>query len=252
MGLEMISKNLHRGERYKKLCERETFWIFKMNALKPNGMNESLEASTYCDVCLYPIFFDGFEDQKEDIFTQILSDIQRILDQYKSDVIDLYSREFDGLLRRMDISVPSDFVKIAIESKLEDALLWYKGKKKCPFNKKTLEKLMEKSQRESLKSVILQKNFKKCTVEEAKERTAADMEACFMKVKDVFTQKVKGLHNQRFKSLKSQLWCPRNGPSRIWKLLEQEIKSLSKDKDMRELKQAVGKLFQMMSVSLNT
>ncbi|XP_068127809.1 uncharacterized protein [Hyperolius riggenbachi] len=209
-------------------------------------------------VRLFPIFFDCFEDQKEKIFNQLLSDIGKIYDKYKSIVVNLYHGEFDALLQGMSPPIPSNFVKTVVESKLEDARQWYMGKKRCPFNTKNLEKLMEKSQKQSLKTIILQKNFKKKFPEDldkVKKETAADMEACFIKATEIFIQQlkgVKGLHSQRFKSLQSQLWFPRNGVSKIWKQLEQEVKSLSKDRDMEHLREVIGKLLTMMSATLNT
>nr|DBA29288.1 TPA: hypothetical protein GDO54_009527 [Pyxicephalus adspersus] len=75
----------------------------------------------------------------------------------------------------------------------------YMGKKKLPFNVKTLEKMMTESQKESLKSVLLEKNFRKCDLEHAKSRTTANIEECIMRVKDPFMKKLLKLHEQRYK-----------------------------------------------------
>lgn len=44
--LEQMPKNLSQAERFQKLCERETYWIYSLNTLNPGGINEELEIST--------------------------------------------------------------------------------------------------------------------------------------------------------------------------------------------------------------
>lgn len=44
--IEAIPKNLSEAERFSRLCERETFWIYTLDILTPNGLNEELEIST--------------------------------------------------------------------------------------------------------------------------------------------------------------------------------------------------------------
>ena len=41
--LEAISKLLPSAERYKRLCERENYWIFTLDSLSPGGLNEGIE-----------------------------------------------------------------------------------------------------------------------------------------------------------------------------------------------------------------
>lgn len=42
--IEAIPNNLPRAERIKHLRERETFWIYTLDCLKPGGLNEEMEA----------------------------------------------------------------------------------------------------------------------------------------------------------------------------------------------------------------
>ena len=44
--IEQISNKHTEAERFHRLCERETFWIYSLDALRPGGMNEELEIST--------------------------------------------------------------------------------------------------------------------------------------------------------------------------------------------------------------
>lgn len=41
--IEAIPNNLPRAELIKRLCERETFWIYTLDCLKPGGLNEEIE-----------------------------------------------------------------------------------------------------------------------------------------------------------------------------------------------------------------
>lgn len=44
--IESIPKDLSEAERFSRLCERETFWIYTLDTLAPNGLNEELEINT--------------------------------------------------------------------------------------------------------------------------------------------------------------------------------------------------------------
>ena len=44
--IEQIDKTLPPAERFKKLCARETYWIYSLDTLSPGGINESIEIST--------------------------------------------------------------------------------------------------------------------------------------------------------------------------------------------------------------
>lgn len=41
--IEQIPRTLSRVERFKRLCERETFWIYTLDALAPGGLKEDIE-----------------------------------------------------------------------------------------------------------------------------------------------------------------------------------------------------------------
>ena len=41
--LEAISRHLPSAERYKRLCERENYWIFTLDSLSPGDLNEGIE-----------------------------------------------------------------------------------------------------------------------------------------------------------------------------------------------------------------
>lgn len=48
MAIESISGNtLTENERFALLCKREAFWIFKLNTLSPNGLNEEIELHNF-------------------------------------------------------------------------------------------------------------------------------------------------------------------------------------------------------------
>lgn len=40
--IEQISSSLPAAERFKKLCIRETFWIYNLDVLSPDGINEGI------------------------------------------------------------------------------------------------------------------------------------------------------------------------------------------------------------------
>lgn len=44
--IEQIPRSLPAAERFKKLCARETFWIYTLDVLSPGGINESMEIAT--------------------------------------------------------------------------------------------------------------------------------------------------------------------------------------------------------------
>lgn len=44
--IEQIPKHMSEAERFKKLCARETFWIYCLDVLSPGGLNEGIEIST--------------------------------------------------------------------------------------------------------------------------------------------------------------------------------------------------------------
>lgn len=44
--IEQISKSMSQAERFKKLCARETFWIYCLDVLSPGGLNEGIEIAT--------------------------------------------------------------------------------------------------------------------------------------------------------------------------------------------------------------
>ncbi|XP_075423902.1 uncharacterized protein LOC142464305 [Ascaphus truei] len=46
IGLEYISPLTLGGDRFKKLCRRETYWIYQLATLAPGGFNESIDTST--------------------------------------------------------------------------------------------------------------------------------------------------------------------------------------------------------------
>lgn len=44
--IEQIPRSLPAAERFKRLCARETFWIYTLDVLSPGGINESIEIAT--------------------------------------------------------------------------------------------------------------------------------------------------------------------------------------------------------------
>lgn len=44
--IEAISTSLSEGECLKTLCAKETYWILKLNAMSPAGLNEMIEVNT--------------------------------------------------------------------------------------------------------------------------------------------------------------------------------------------------------------
>lgn len=44
--IESIPRNLSEAEHISRLCERETFWIYTLDTLAPNGLSEELEVNT--------------------------------------------------------------------------------------------------------------------------------------------------------------------------------------------------------------
>ncbi|XP_077336748.1 transducin beta-like protein 2 isoform X2 [Lithobates pipiens] len=43
--IEAIPRSLPEAERFSRLCEREMFWIYTLDTLVPNGLNEELEVN---------------------------------------------------------------------------------------------------------------------------------------------------------------------------------------------------------------
>lgn len=45
-GIEVIPMTMPKGEGFSRLCLRETFWIFTLDTMSPDGLNEELEINT--------------------------------------------------------------------------------------------------------------------------------------------------------------------------------------------------------------
>ena len=44
--LESIPDTLPGAERYKRLCQQESFWIYPLGTLVPGGLNEEIKIHT--------------------------------------------------------------------------------------------------------------------------------------------------------------------------------------------------------------
>ncbi|XP_075050808.1 uncharacterized protein LOC142136854 isoform X2 [Mixophyes fleayi] len=203
-------------------------------------------------VCLFNILFDDVEKEKEKIFTKISCWINDLLDDYKNKAIEQYTKELNTLLINLggEAIVSSGFVKEVIEQDLTYALSWYLGKKKRPFNMKTMEKFMDKSQKYSLKKIILEPNFNRNSLEESIINTTRDIEKCFMQVKINFILHLTKLHEERFKNLCGKLWI-RNKSSRSWQQLVSHMKTISRESDRDNHKKTIDQLNRKMSASFN-
>lgn len=201
-------------------------------------------------VRLFHIFFKGFEDKKKTLINNVLQLINNHFEIYKKHVIVFYHKKLNAFLEPMKLTVSLTFVEQAINDNLTDAKTRYIGNVKRPFNKKALEKLMDESQRASLKSVILENNYRKCSLEEAKKSTEDNIEECIMKVKDNFMKKLYNLHDHRFKSVSTLLWSQKGG-SKVWRELELKIKRTSRDRNEDNLQQVIKKLKTLMEASFN-
>lgn len=196
-------------------------------------------------VRLFNIIFGGFEEKI--IYVKILGWINDCFEEYKELVIGFYSKELNDFLNPMKLSIPLGFVKEVVNEKLTSAKLRYIGNVRRPFNEKTLGKLMLESQKLSLKSVILEKNYKLHSLEEAKEQTEASIEECVMEVKDHFMKKLLDLHEHRFRIFQNFLWS--KGCSKIWKELEMKIKRISRDRTEDNLAELMIKLKELLAAN---
>uniref|UniRef100_A0A803K8R3 Uncharacterized LOC100492857 n=1 Tax=Xenopus tropicalis TaxID=8364 RepID=A0A803K8R3_XENTR len=200
-------------------------------------------------VLLYNIFFDGLEDKEGHIFQEIKLRIEGLLKKYKRKILRQCMEDLNKLLSDNQDQFTLQFVKNNIEKQLDEALAWYLGKKRRPFNEKAMKKCFEESQNQSFKTYILVPNFShNRPLEIAKQSTEENIEKCIMNIKDPFLHKLKVLHKERFKSLQGKLMTPR-GTSKMWQLLVQQIKLISKIRDHRQLKDMLDDLIHMMSVN---
>ncbi|XP_053560084.1 uncharacterized protein LOC128650283 isoform X2 [Bombina bombina] len=197
-------------------------------------------------VCLYYVFFDGLEDKISEVFEMISSEIKRLIEDYKGKVIQQYTENLSTMLNR---SLPKEFVETAIENHLDDALEWYVGKKKRPFNITTMRKLFEESQKRSLKDNILTPNFKKDSLENAKIKTEKKLEYCITKVNDYFIDSLFSLHEERWKSLTGRLSTPK-GSSKMWQQLISYIKLVARGRETCDVKENLSAVCKMMSAEL--
>ncbi|KAM3936855.1 uncharacterized protein RB166_001657 [Leptodactylus fuscus] len=201
-------------------------------------------------VSLYLILFEDLENHKIEIFEKILQTIKKILQDYKKKAIQQYAKELNTILRNLDrpASITSEVVEKAIGDQLDDTLNWYHGKKKRPFNEKSLEKCMDDSQKDSLSEVILIPNFIKCDVEKAKTETRKNIRNCLLKVEEYFIGYLLNLHDARFRSLTNKLRMPNNTP-KIWQQLIKHLKSLTRDAGAEKYKEKINSLLTMTSIS---
>lgn len=44
--IEQIRRSLPRAKRFKKLCARESYWIYSLDILSPGGIKECIEKAT--------------------------------------------------------------------------------------------------------------------------------------------------------------------------------------------------------------
>lgn len=201
-------------------------------------------------VCLYDVLFEDLENDNMKIFQRILQMIQRCLQDYKEKAIRQCAEELNTLLDYQDrpATFTSIFVEGAIGEQIDDVLKWYQGKKQRPFNQKSMEKYMDKSQKTSLKDVILEPNFKRCSVEKAKEKTGQHIEECISKVHENFIYHLIYLHKQRRKNLSKKLQMP-NKSSRIWQQLILYLKSLSREAGGENYKEDISNLITTINAS---
>ncbi|KAM5191454.1 uncharacterized protein ACMZJ9_016716 [Mantella aurantiaca] len=223
--------------------------VTSIAAYNPNFIGKSPKFK----VRLFHIIFEEFEVKKKKIFSHILEGINRVFEKYKCNVSDFYYEKLNSFLKPLGFEVSFDFIKEVIDDKMNDAHQRYMGNIIRPFNEKTLEKLMDESQRASLKYVILIKNYKNSSLDEAKKATADDIEECMTKVKEVFMKKLYDLHNHRFKSVYTLLWLPKGG-SKIWRELELEIRRTARDRsevNKSDFEQVIQRLKLIMEADFN-
>ncbi|XP_017946406.2 uncharacterized protein LOC100492857 [Xenopus tropicalis] len=200
-------------------------------------------------VLLHNIFFDGLEEKKGHIFQEIKLRIEGLLKKYKRKILQQCMEDLNKLLSDNQDQFTLQFVKNTIEQQLDDALAWYLGKKRRPFNEKTMKKYFEESQNHSFKKYILVPNFShNRPLEIAKQKTEENIENCIMDIKECFLLKLSALHKERLKSLYGKLMTPK-GTSKMWQRLVQQMKLISKIRDHRQDTDILDALIHMMSVN---
>ncbi|OCT99383.1 hypothetical protein XELAEV_18005161mg [Xenopus laevis] len=188
-------------------------------------------------VLLYSVFFDDLEDKKIQIFQEIKFRIEGLRNKFKRKILQQCTKDLNKRLEdNHDLHDPFTlkFVQDTIESQLDEALAWYLGKKRRPFNGKTMKKCFEESQNLSFKKYILLPSYRSnSSLEIAKQNTEKNMEICIMEIKKLFLQKLFSLHKERLKSLYGKLMTPK-GTSKMWQRLVHQMKLISKDRDHRK------------------
>ncbi|XP_031751207.1 uncharacterized protein LOC100488482 isoform X1 [Xenopus tropicalis] len=174
-------------------------------------------------VLLYNIFFDGLEDKKTRIFTEIKTRIEALLQQYKGNILQQLTNDLNMVLGNNPPSFTLQFVQDAIGNELDDALSWYVGNKRRPFNVKTMRKCFEKSQNQCFKETILIPNFEKgIYVKSAKENTERNIKECIMDIKESFLFLLTELHMDGLISLNGRLKSKKS--SKMWQRLVYKLK----------------------------
>ncbi|XP_041444085.1 uncharacterized protein LOC108698044 isoform X2 [Xenopus laevis] len=202
-------------------------------------------------VLLNNIFFDGLEEKKGHIFQEIKIRIDDLLKKYKRKILGQCREDLNNLLGDNHDSFTLEFVQNTIENELDGALAWYLGKKRRPFNEKTMKKCFEDCQNQSFKKYILVPNYNiNHPLETAKQNTELNIENCIMDIKEPFLIKLSALHKERTKSLYGKLVTSK-GVSKMWQRLVQQMKQISRLRADHKPTESLDDLFHMMSANLH-
>ncbi|XP_053556265.1 uncharacterized protein LOC128647506 [Bombina bombina] len=184
---------------------------------------------------LQKIIFSDNENHKRQIFELIKKEIKRLLIQYKNGVIRLFTEELNDVcinIRHNNID-SSAFIKQTIGNPMSEALQWYVGKYKMPFDKRTVDKCFEESKKRSLKKHILNLAYGMSDLDHSKQVVRQNIERTIMDVTVFFIENLMEIHEARWKSFVSHIKT-KQGTPKMWHILFGKFKVISKKNQVKE------------------
>ncbi|XP_039607535.1 uncharacterized protein LOC120527786 [Polypterus senegalus] len=182
-------------------------------------------------VKLYNIAY-GKPDELE--MKDFLNETRDVMVTYKENALKLLEEVLD--FKENGWTEMKEFVMQAINHELDEAIVWYMGKKKMPFDEKKLIQLFERSLVDCLKEKLLKYAYsEKITIGNAKEMVTKQISGVVENAAVYFEWNIeKKLHDQRWKSFLGKV-NPNSKTPRLLQITMSVLKpmpeNLSKEKE---------------------
>lgn len=181
------------------------------------------------------IILENIEDLTSQIIEFLKEEISQLLNKFKMDTIDLFTRELNSVLQicgheNIDLRI---FVEQSIKDVLSVAQQWYFGRVKQQINERTVEKYVKESKKVMLRKHILTPAYSQSDLNLAKKLAKKNIARTVMAVKEELKSCLLDLHYTRWKSFRSHLKA-RNSIAKPWQVLLYKIKQSCKSTQQQQ------------------